>query len=144
MELCSERTPLVPGMKVFVAQQGSHLVTGVFESLVGSSSSSSSNPVAALVTGVGVVDLCRLYSAGDVRCSQHAIRQAKLHAKSKHPGARVEAATNDHCGIDPPRAGFVANFLRDKSVVEVVEASLENAKKGVKYRLKQRWSLYQG
>ena len=62
MELCSERTALVPEMKVFVTQPGNHLVTGVFESLM--SSSSSSTPVAALVTGVSVVDLCRLCSGG--------------------------------------------------------------------------------
>jgi hypothetical protein len=123
MEMCSERTPLVPGMTVVVIQLGNYELAGVFESLVSSSSSSSSNSsnttttsvsgssnsnssgsalLAALVTGVGVgvVDASRVYFHEDVRCTQHAIREAKFHARGKSPGARVQAATNDHCGIE--------------------------------------------
>jgi hypothetical protein len=55
----------------------------------------------------------------------------------------VAAAINKHCGIEPPRAEFVSKFLRDGTVVEVVEASLAKSAKGVKYRLKQnRWVLW--
>jgi hypothetical protein len=134
MEMCSERTPLVPGMTVVEIQLGNHELTDVFESLVSSSSSNSSSSsgtsaststsststntttttasvsgnsnssgialLAALVTGVGVVDVSRVYFHEDVRCTQHAIREAKFHARGKSPGARAEAATNDHCGIE--------------------------------------------
>jgi hypothetical protein len=82
-----------------------------------------------------VIDTRRVFNPGDVICTQHQVHQAKIHAKEKFPGARVEAVINTHCGIEPPRAEFVANFLRDATVVEPVEASLANAKKGVKYRL---------
>jgi hypothetical protein len=143
-ELCTERTPLVVGTQVAVSFPGNVIKLGTLESVMSSSSSSSSSlDHTVLVAGVGDVDVSRVFNTTDVRCTQHAIRQAKLHASATYPGARVAAATNKHFGIEPPRADFVAKFLRDSTVVEVVEASLANASKGVKYRLKQRrWVLF--
>ena len=54
------------------------------------------------------------------------------------PGAPVEKTVNKHYGIDPERAAFVTAILRDSSVVQVVEASVANTSKRVKYRLKAR------
>jgi hypothetical protein len=60
MELCSERTPLVPGMTVIVIQAGNHEVTGVFESLSAAPAApvpatTQAPPVSAAATTVAVV-----------------------------------------------------------------------------------------
>ena len=96
------------------------------------------------VTGLGEVAFSRVWNRGAVRCTQHQVHAAKLHAKDNFPGAQVSPTINPHQGIDKPRADFVANFLRDDTVVEEVEGSFVNAKSGLKYRLKQcRFSLWQ-
>jgi hypothetical protein len=100
------------------------------------------------LTGLGLICASKVWKIGSVRCPLHQIHEAKLHAKSRYPGAEVPATVNAHWGLEPDRAAFVAIFLRSPTVVEVVEASLansrQNAAKGVKYRLKQRrWVLHQ-
>jgi hypothetical protein len=45
---------------------------------------------------------------------------------------------NGDYGIDPKRAAVVVAFLRDPSVVQVVEASLANSTKGARFRPKAR------
>ena len=90
------------------------------------------------------IDAGAIWHAGHVRCTDHQIYKAKKHAKSKSPGAAVPKQINGHSGINEKRSAKVAAFLRDPSVVEPVEASLANSKKGVKWRLKQRrWVLWQ-
>lgn len=81
-------------------------------------------------------------SLNDVMCTSHQIHEAKVHALKKFPGAKVTPVITRPGGIDPVRATFVAGFLRDPTVVEVVEATLSKAKR-VKWRLKQRpWPLW--
>lgn len=90
------------------------------------------------VEGVGIVASARVWAKGSVRCTHYQIRAAKLHAQTKYPGAPVPKTSNSHHGVDANRAAFVASYLRDPSVVQVVEASIANSTKGVKYRLKMR------
>ena len=81
-------------------------------------------------------------SLHDVMCTSHQIHEAKIHALKTFPGAKVTPVITRTGGIDPVRATFVAGFLRDPTVVEVVEASLSKAKR-IKWRLKQRpWPLW--
>ena len=67
-------------------------------------------------------------------------QEAKRHAQTVFPvfpGAEVPKATrNVPGGIDETRAEYVAKFMRDRTVIEEVEASFKNGSKGVKYRLK--------
>ena len=85
----------------------------------------------------------QVWVLGSVRCTNHQIHKAKLHALNFYPGCTVAPTVNPHIGISKERAGFVERFLRCDTVVETVETSLANAAKGVRYRLKQRrWVLW--
>ena len=85
----------------------------------------------------------RVWHEGDVRCTQRQVAKAKAHAAQFSPGAQVPKQVNGHVGISAERAAKVASFLRDKSVVEPVEGSFQNASTGVRWRLKQRrWVLW--
>jgi hypothetical protein len=56
----------------------------------------------------------------------------------KFLGTSVAKSVNGHNGIDPRRKALMAAFLRDPSAVHVVEASLANSTKDVRFRLKAR------
>ena len=82
--------------------------------------------------------------AGDVRCTQLQIHEAKKHAKLESAGAVVPKQTNGHSGIDENRSAKVAAFMCDPIVVEPMKASFANASKGVKWKLRRRrWGLWQ-
>ena len=86
--------------------------------------------------------LAKCRSLNDVQCTSHQIHEAKLHAAKRFPGAKFTPIITRAGGIEPARASFVAEILRDPTVVETVEASLAKAGK-VKWRLKQRpWPLW--
>jgi hypothetical protein len=130
MKACTtERKALSVGDEVDVVMSGNKMAKGKVEAVLAGE---------VIVTGVGTVDAERVWARGAVRCTQYQIREAKLHAAAAFPGAPVAKSVNGHYGIDPQRAAVVAAFLRDPSVVQVVEASLANSSKGVKYRLKAR------
>ena len=91
----------------------------------------------------GDVDISRVWALGSVRCTNHQLLQAKLHAKQAFPGCAVAPTINSHAGLSKERAEFVEKFLHCPTVSETVEASLVNNSKGVKYRLKQGpWVLW--
>jgi hypothetical protein len=90
-----------------------------------------------------VVPIERVLAPGSVVCTLHQIKEAKIHAGKYFPGAKVAPVITRSGGIDPPRAKFVADFLRDKTVVEPVEASFSKAASKIKWRLKERrWPLW--
>ena len=75
----------------------------------------------------------KVLHADAIVCTSHEIRQAKYHAREQFPGARVGKVKRlVGGGISPERANFVAQFLRDPTVVEPVEGSLKNSAKHVK------------
>jgi len=87
--------------------------------------------------------LSDVIAPGAVTCTPYQIQAAKIHTAKYFAGAHVTPTLTRAGGIDPDRASFVAEFLRRKDVVELVEGSLANSRSGVKYRLKQRrWRLW--
>ena len=75
------------------------------------------------------VSIAQCRSLNDVQCTSHQIRQAKIHALKKFSGAKFCPVITRTGGIDPVRAKYVAEFLRDPTVVEVVEATVAKARK---------------
>ena len=133
----SPRQQLSVGDKVVVVGSRRNLAKAVVQSAVDLATG------LVKVSGLGSVDASRVWLEEAVRCTEHQIHEAKLHAAGRFPGAQVPNQVNGRVGIDPVRAAFVAEFLRSPEVVEPVEASFANAAKGVKYRLKaRRWVLW--
>jgi hypothetical protein len=71
----------------------------------------------------------RVRALDSIVCTLHQIGQAKIHAATYFPGAKVVPVITRSGGIQPNRAEFVAQFLREKSVSEYAEASQSNASK---------------
>ena len=162
-KLCSDYPKVKQGDSVFVSVKGNVKKVGVAgtigadtivvlpkhpnlhprKSALGSSSPASTNQCAT--AGVEVetptgedVPIANVMHGDAVICTDHQIKAAKVHAKSTYPGAKCEPVITREPGISEERAVFVAKFMRSDTVVESVDASLANAAKGVKYRLKQR------
>ena len=63
----------------------------------------------------------KLLHADALECTLYQIGQAKKLSSSQFPGAKVtKVKAERRGGLAPERADFVANFLRDKTVVEEV------------------------
>ena len=144
MQLCTLRIPVAVGNVVVVSVLGSKLSKMRVEAINGDIASL--RPIDASEGGeirLSEVPIVDCNGPNDVNCTKHQVSEAKIHALRKFPGAKVIPIISRPGGIDPVRAAFVAEFLRDTTVVEVVEASLANSKKGLKWRLKQRpWPLW--
>ena len=144
MRLCTQRVPIVVGDVVVVSVLGSNQSKMKVASIDGDNASllpfDAKEGTEVPLSQAPISD-CQ--GRNDVDCTKYQISAAKVHALRKFPGAKVCPIISRPGGIDPVRAAFVAEFLRDPTVVEVVEASLANSKRGLKWRLKQRpWPLW--
>ena len=67
------------------------------------------------------VSVEKVVSVDAIQCTIHQIKEARKHAAEHFPGAKYDKGKAvRRGGLAPAEAQEVAEFLRDKSVVEVV------------------------
>ena len=65
--------------------------------------------------------MAKVMSVDAIKCTMHQIKEARKHALEHFPGAKYKKAKAVRKGgLKPAEAREVANFLRDKTVVEQV------------------------
>lgn len=79
----------------------------------------------------GLLPADRVFKSGVARCTRHQIKRAKKHARAKYPGAKTIVMKQERVGMDETRVKFVADFLSRDDNVEIIEASMVNAVRGV-------------
>ena len=117
---CSHLPPIKVGERVRVSRGGNKFAIGLVESL---------HDNAASVLGLDGpsteedVTLDRLVHVDAMILTSHQIHEAKVLANSRFAGAKVMGAKRIVSGgLEPERAGAMAKFLRNDTVVEVVGA----------------------
>jgi len=141
VDVCSTSIPLIVGDTVILKSKGNTRCKMLLVALDETRSKAIVRPLEqdeeAMATNTEV-DSERLFAIGSVICSANQVKAAKLHAAQYFPGARIKPVITRAGGIDPDRAHYVADFLRRKDVVEVVESSIAKSKSSIRWRLKRR------
>ena len=123
----SDDTELKVGDRVRVAVKGNRKITATLRELP----DSNGNVTVSDYRGVDGnivedqdtrVNAELVWLCGSVRVTVYEVRDAKIHAREKYPGAEADAAKNPHSGISKKRSEYVASFLRRADNVKVPPA----------------------
>ena len=102
IEACSEPVTFAPGDTVGIIQKGTATTQAkVLEVL---SDGTLMVTFAPDPRSIEIVDVYCVTKPGAVRCTEYQLYKAKLHAKTKYPGAKVSPTINGHVGICRARA----------------------------------------